>query len=109
MEENKLFEQVKRKLNITWDDEDTKNRINEIIESAIPDLKYKLGITDEDFDFSVPGTENTLFKAYCLYEWNHVIDEFDDNYANMIAQVQAKHEVANYSKETEESEESEEV
>ena len=109
MEENKLFEQVKRKLNITWEDEDTTNRINEIIESAIPDLKHKLGITDEEFDFSVPGTENTLFKSYCLYEWNHVIDEFDDNYANIIAQLQAKYEVASYLKEIEDSEETEEV
>lgn len=106
---NDLIEQVKRKLNITWDDDDTNARINEIIESAIPDLKHKLGIVDDNFDFSKPGAENTLFKAYCLYEWNHVIDEFDDNYANTIAQLQAKHQVANYKKEIEQSEETEEI
>ena len=89
-----LLGQVRRKLNITWDDDDTTARIEEIMESAIPDLIHKLGISDPKFDFSVPGTENTLFLAYCLYEWNHSIAEFDLNYERMIAQVRAQHEVA---------------
>ena len=31
-----LIEQVKRKLNITWNDEETDKRINDIIASAVP-------------------------------------------------------------------------
>ena len=85
-----LFEQVKRKLNVTWEDDETTDRINEIIASAIPTLKHKLGIYEANFDFSAAGTENMLFKNYCLYEWNHCTNEFDDNYANDIAQVQAQ-------------------
>ena len=91
-----LFEQVKRKLNITWEDEETTSRLNRIINSAIPDLKHMLGITDPDFDFSVDGAENTLFLAYCLYEWNHALNEFEDNYSKKIAQVRAQHEVEQY-------------
>jgi hypothetical protein len=91
-----LFAQVKRKLNITWDDTDTTNRVNEIIASAIPDMLHKLGIADAEFDFSVSGAENTLFLAYCLYEWNHALSDFDLNYERMIAQVRAQHEVAYY-------------
>ena len=91
-----LYEQVRRKLNITWEDDETTARLNDIIKSAIPDLLHKLGITDTDFDFSVDGAENTLFLAYCLYEWNHALNEFEDNYSKMIAQVRAKHEVAQY-------------
>ena len=98
-----LYEQVKRKLNITWDDDETTARLNDIIGSAIPDLIHKLGITDKDFDFSVDGAENTLFLAYCLYEWNHALNEFEDNYSKMIAQVRARHEVAQY-RESEETE-----
>lgn len=98
-----LLEQVKDKLNITWEDEDTVRRIDSIIASAIPDLIHKLGITDSDFDFSVNGSENTLFLAYCLYEWNHILNEFEDNYASMIAQVKDKHAVQQYL-ESEESE-----
>lgn len=91
-----LFSQVKRKLNITWDDKDTNDRLTDIIQSAIPKLKHKLGITDPNFDFSAPGMENDLFKSLCLYEWNHCANEFDGNYANEIAQVRDIHEVNYY-------------
>lgn len=85
-----LLGQVKRKLNITWDDADTTARLEEIIESAIPTLKHKLGIFDSEFDFAAEGTENMLFKNYCLYEWNHCANEFDANYHQDIADVQAQ-------------------
>ena len=88
--------QILRKLNITWSDADTDARIKEIIESAIPRMIHKLGIVDLDFDFSVAGMENDLFKNYCIYEWNHCANEFDDNYANDIAQVRTRHEVQQY-------------
>lgn len=91
-----LLSQVKRKLNITWEDADTNARLNDIIQSAIPALKHKLGIADPNFDFAEPGMENNLFKAYCFYEWNHCLNEFDDNYSNDIAQVRAIHEVDYY-------------
>lgn len=91
-----LLKQVKRKLNITWDDEDTNALVEDIIASATPILIHKLGIADPDFDFSEAGAENNLFKSYCLYEFNHVANEFDDNYHNEIAQVRAIHEVEQY-------------
>jgi len=96
MDNPTLLGQVRRKLNITWEDDETTARIEEIMESAIPDLKHRLGITDSDFDFSVAGDENTLFKNYCLYEWNHSLSEFFVNYADMIAQVKARNDVAYY-------------
>ena len=91
-----LFNQVKRKLNITWEDAETTARIRDIITSAIPDLIHRLGIADEEFDFSVPGIENTLFLSYCLYEWNHCLNEFEENYRRTIARVRAKYEVKQY-------------
>ena len=96
MYDSSLLWQVCRKLNITWDDDDTTARIEEIMESAVPDLKHRLGIVDPEFDFSVAGDENTLFKNYCLYEWNHCLNEFFVNYAEMIAQVRARNDVAYY-------------
>ena len=91
-----LIDQVKRKLDITWVDEDTDRRIKDIMDSVSPVLKHKLGITDSDYDFSVAGLENMLFLALCLYEWNHSANEFDANYANDIAQCRAMREVAHY-------------
>lgn len=88
-----LIDQVKRKLDITWSDEGTDGRVADIMDSVTPVLKHKLGITAPEFDFSKPGMENLLFCAMCLYEWNHSANEFDDNYANEIAQCRAIHEV----------------
>lgn len=98
-----LLEYVKRKLNITWEDEDTDKRVKEIIEAAIPDLIHKLGITDPNFDFAKAGLEKTLLGAYCLYEYNHALNEFDENYSRWIAQVRAKHAVAQHIAESEEA------
>lgn len=91
---DRLIEQVKRKCNITWNDDDTNTRITDIMTAAISVLIHKLGIADPDFDFSVAGVENTLFVNYCLYEYNHCVNEFDDNYKNEIAQTRARHRVA---------------
>ncbi len=91
-----LLSQVERKCNITWSDEDTTKRLTAIIENAIPDLIHRLGITDKNFDFSKPGVENNLMLSYCLYEWNHSLNEFFDNYAESISQVRAKNEVAQF-------------
>lgn len=92
-----LIDQVKRKLNITWSDDATDNRVQELMASAEPHLKRKLGMAaDADYDFATPGTENILFLAYCLYEWNHCANEFDDNYAIEIAECRAAYEVAHF-------------
>lgn len=99
-----LLAQVKRKLNITWNDDETTARIEEIIANAIPILIHRLGIVDADFDFAASGLENNLFKSFCLYEWNHCANEFWANYADDIAQVRAKYEVQHYLKNSEGSE-----
>lgn len=91
-----LLMQVRRKLNITWSDDDTDLRVNDIMEAADPALKHRLGITDPNFNFAAPGIENTLFLAWCLYEFNHTLNEFEDNYASLLAQARAKHEVEFY-------------
>lgn len=91
-----LVDQVKRKLNVTWSDEGTDGRIADIMSSADASLRFKLGITNEKFDFGKAGLENTLFLALALYMFNHAENEFDVNYANEIAQCRAIHEVLYY-------------
>ena len=88
-----LLQQVRRKLNITWSDPDTDNRVSDIANQAKSVMLFKLGITDDAFDFSEAGIENVLFLAYCLYLYNHCENEFDDNYLGMILQARSKHEV----------------
>ena len=89
---------VNRTLDITWDDPDTTQRVEDIIESAIPTMIDKLGIADPNFDFSNAGMERTLFLSYCLYEWNHCVNEFDKNYLENILQCREKHLVEYYAK-----------
>ena len=97
-----LTKQVKRKLNITWEDPTTDARVDDIMGSVGPWLIHKLGLTDPEYDFSAPGTERDLFLSCCLYEWNHIPrDEFEENYKRTIADVRARHEVAHYLKEQE--------
>lgn len=87
-----LKDLVKRKLDITWDDEDTDARIDDIIAIAAPVMRHKLG-TPDDFQFETEGQEQALFLSYCLYEWNHAANEFDGNYLNDILQVRQRWEV----------------
>ena len=90
-----LFDLVKGKLNITWSDEDTDAEINRIIEDGQVEMRRKLG-TPESYDFTIEGQERKLFLSWCLYEWNHASNEFDENYLNDILQVRQKYEVMEY-------------
>lgn len=95
----KLASQVKRKLNITWDDQDTDARIADMATNAVPTLAFKLGVNDTAFDWSDAGQENLLIVNYCFYEWNHAANEFDAAYSDDIAQVRAKWEVKQFEEE----------
>lgn len=88
-----LLQQVKRKLNITWSDTDTDNRVSDIIAQAETVMLHKIGITDTAFDFSESGIVNVLFLAYCLYLYNHCENEFENNYLSDILQARAIYEV----------------
>ncbi|MDD3185943.1 MAG: hypothetical protein ACOX1S_05350 [Anaerostipes sp.] len=90
---NSLIELVKKKLNITWEDEDTNQQINFIIEDSIHAIDHKLGIKNSECDYSKPGQERLLFENYCMYEWNNCLNEFDANYSNEIFQLRARWEV----------------
>lgn len=91
-----LLQQVKDELNISWTDTDTDRRITNIIENAQITLIDKLGITNTSFDFSTVGRENKIFLAYCLYDFNHELSNFDVNYYNEIAQIRSKNLVTEY-------------
>ena len=93
--ENKdyLTLEVKRKINVTWDDEETNQAIDSMVEDAIITLNEKLGA---NIDYSKPGMERNLFKNYCLYAWKDCLDDFDKKYINEIYQIRAKYEVESY-------------
>lgn len=92
---DELLEAVKRKLNITWSDDETDARVKDIYDSAVPVIRHKIGLPDT-YTFEEVGQERMLLLSYCLYEWNHVANEFDNNYANEILQLRKKWEVKDF-------------
>ena len=80
-----LVDKVRRKLRVTYRDDEVDERIDEIMEQADADLRSMLAITERSFTFEDGGTEQALFLAYCFYEWNDALDDFEVNYADKIA------------------------
>lgn len=80
-----LVDKVRRKLRVIYRDDEVDERIAEIMEQADLDLRSMLGITDSSFDFNTAGAERALYLAYCFYEWNDALDDFEVNYAEKIA------------------------
>ena len=76
-----LLQRLKEKLNITWTEEETENRLQTILEDAVLTLDY------------TSGMERSLLLNYCMYAWNNCENEFDDNYFNSIMQLRQKYEV----------------
>ena len=63
-----LVDKVRRKLRVTYRDDEVDERIDEIMEQADADLRSMLAITERSFTFEDGGTEQALFLAYCFYE-----------------------------------------
>ena len=92
-----LYEQVRCKLRVTWEDEATAARIRGVIANAEHELRDMLGIPDEEeFDFAEAGTENSLLLDYCRYEWWDRSEEFEANYGPKVARCREKWMVRQY-------------
>ena len=81
---------VKRHLNITWDDEDTEERLIDQMMDAEIALNHKLGA---EIDYFAPGAERRLYLNYMLYSWNNALEQFDAAYRAELLQIRHKYEV----------------
>ena len=90
-----LYDFTKRACRVTWEDNDTSERISTIAEDAVVFLHHKLGMPGEPSPgiFLKPGMERMLFANYCLYCWNNMPEEFEANYKRDILTVRHKYEV----------------
>lgn len=76
---------VRRKLNVTWEDEDTDARILDVVSSVSPSLASRLGLGEwHEFRPDSPGWG--LFLNACLYEFSDALDDFWRNYRSEIAE-----------------------
>lgn len=87
-----LLQDLKDKLNITWNEDETERRLKRILEDAAITLDFKLGAK---IDYT-KGMERNLLLNYCMYAYNNCTNEFDENYLNEIMQLRQKYEVLNY-------------
>ena len=82
---------IKRKLNITWDDEMTDKRVDDVIETAGAALGRAIGLDISDAE-SMSRLERLLANA-CFYEWSNALDEFWLNYADEIQRARLETEM----------------
>ncbi len=90
-----LQEIVRNKCRITWHDDETDARVKNITEDAVSYLHHKLGMPGgiSPDPFLEQGTTRMLFENRCLYEWNDVTDEFEENYKREILTERHRYEV----------------
>lgn len=75
---------VRRKLNVTWNDETTSARLEDVVATVSPRLSPLLGYpSDHEFTSSDGGAWG-LFLDGCLYEFSDAWDDFTSNYADEI-------------------------
>lgn len=81
---------ARRKLNITWEDSDTEEKLRETILDAEDWLNDKLGA---EMDYSAPGQARQLFLNLLLYVWNDSKDQFEGAYKSDILTIRHQNEV----------------
>ncbi len=75
---------VRRKLNVTWDDETTDARLQDVVETVSPRLASLLGYPSDYVFLPTNRAFGSLFLNACLYEFSDAWDDFEKNYADVI-------------------------
>ncbi len=87
---NKLKDEVKRYLDITWADEDTEKDVDEYIEEA---KQYLNDTTGSNINFEEDRSARELLKNYCRYQKNKDIEFFEDNFAKKLHALRFKYAI----------------
>lgn len=88
-----LLDKVKNRLNITWDDDATNEKLSDIIADGMEYIDDKLGDTA---DYTEAGRPRMLLMEYSRYAWSDALDVFETNYLAHILAMQNKKAVADY-------------
>lgn len=75
---------VRRKLHVTWEDDTTDQRLQDVVDAVSPRLASLVGL-DSSHDFGPEdGQAWGLFLNGCLYEFSDAWDDFVGNYEREI-------------------------
>ena len=88
-----LLEDVKIYLNITWDDENTDNKLTGIIERG---KRYLDTIAGEKLDYTTEDKPKELLLDYCRYVRSNALEEYQKNFLHELLSLQLYREVARF-------------
>lgn len=88
--EELLIDEVKRYLDITWNDEDTEKNVKEYIKYAKQCLNEDVG-TDIDYDTDLKARK--LLLNHCRYQKNKDDEFFEENFSKDINNLRFKYAV----------------
>lgn len=75
---------VRRKLNVTWSDSETDERLQDVVDAVSPRLAALVGLPQDHAFAKDDGQVWVLFLNGCLYEFSDAWDDFESNYAREI-------------------------
>lgn len=90
------FDEIKRHLSITWDDDVTNQTVRDYIIDGQNHLMKISG--DFSIDFNTDIEAKKLLKEYCRYARNYSIEAFNHNFQDDILRFQIHHAINDYSK-----------
>lgn len=76
-----LLKIVKNRLDITWSDTATDNKLTLMIENGIAELDFLSGASN---DYTQAGKAQSLLLAYVMYDLANCLDDFNTNYQSEI-------------------------
>lgn len=82
-----IISDVKRYLDITWEDDNTDKKITGIVNRGIKFLNDKAG---DNLDYATEDRPKELLMEYCKYVRNGMLNEFMINYAPFLQDLRVK-------------------
>ena len=83
-----FIDEVKRTLNITWDDDETNASVTDYIRSGIAVLQNDV---KSNIDFNTDMLARKLLKTYCRYERNNSEEYFIENNLQDILKLEVQY------------------
>ena len=86
--DEEFFKEVKRHLQITWDDDDTNLTIGDYIRDGVDVLQEDVGTS---IDFDNDEVARGLLRTYVRYAWNKSEEYFIENNLERILKLEVKY------------------
>lgn len=93
-----LLDELKLTLDVTWEDDDTNNKLTGILTRSMHQICEYAG---EDIDFELDLTARQLVLDLSRYIWNNVSEEFKTNFGAELVQLRSRYQVKRYKEEDE--------